>query len=102
MIRLKDHDAQQVATALEGLASTIRQTNEVPASSFQVNTEGVRMELKVIPNASTVHSCGTCRGFRRGQGVVGYCDDPRSPRKDTVVPPESKPCQSYERVHNGI
>ena len=102
MIRLKDHDAQQVATALEGLATTIRDTKEVPASSFQVNTTGVLMELKVVLNADTIYNCGNCRGFRRGQGVVGYCDDPRSPRNSMVVASDAKPCQCYERVRSAI
>jgi len=101
VLKLRDTDKTQVANALEGLAATIRETGEVPSTSFQINTTGVRIELKLVQLAGIVYNCGNCRGFRRGQGVVGYCDDPRSPRTDQVTEAEYRPCQSYERVTNG-
>lgn len=101
VIKLSNQDAEQVATVLEQLAATVRELNEVPSTSFQVNTSNVRIELKIIQRAESIHNCGNCRAFRRGQGAVGYCDDPRSPRKSQVVQEDARPCQSYERVHNG-
>jgi len=101
MIKLSDQDAAQTATILEQLAATIRESSEVPSTIFQINATSVRIELKVTQSAGIVYNCGNCRGFRRGQGVASYCDDPRSPRKDQVVKDTARPCQSYERVANG-
>jgi hypothetical protein len=101
MIRLKPEDAKALATALTGLAATVTELHEIPSTPFQINTSSFRIELKVIQSAQLVYTCGNCRGYRRGQGSVSYCDDPRSLRTGTVVLPGAKPCQCYERVHNG-
>ena len=103
MIKLTTPDAEQVAAVLEALAETIRESNEVPSTPFQVNTTDFRIELRLIQSASVVvvDKCGNCRGYRRGQGSVAYCNDPRSSRKDRIVKEDARPCQSYERVTNG-
>ena len=101
MMKLSGLDAERVAVVLEGLAEVIRQRGEVPTIPFQINATDLRIELKLIQSASGLRQCGNCRGFRRGQGVVSYCDDSRSPRKNQIVAEGASPCQSYERVRDG-
>jgi len=101
VIKLSSQDAEQVAAVLEGLAVTVRETGEVPWVPFQVDTADLRIELKIIERAESAHNCGNCRGYRRGQGIVSYCDDLISLRKGQVVKEAARPCQSYERVTNG-